>query len=141
MGVYLLGTNELSKYEQESHMRILDQSVQNEKFEGIFEGGTFKEPAVVMSFKKMPNKNYFNMLVNSLKIGKEEDWIEGKVYLYFYLKGTAETGLMLGTMDKTLDNIYLIEELLRRFEVDLVELNEGKISDLNYLNYIENMKL
>lgn len=132
---------DIKRSEQESHMRILDQSVQNEKFDGIFEGGIFREPAVVMSFKKMPNKNYFNMLVNSLKIQKEDDWVDGKVYLYFYLKGETQTGLMLGIMDKTLDNIYLIEELLKRFNVDLIEMDNGVVKELDYLNYIEKMEL
>lgn len=133
--------NEIGKYEQESHLRILEQSVTNEKFEGIFEFGMFKEPAIIMSFNKMPNKNYFNMLVNSLKIQKEEEYTDNKVYLYFYLKGTTERGLILGVMDKSLDNLHLLEELLKRFNVDLVESNKGEFKELNYLDYMHTMEL
>ena len=135
-------SNSISKIEQESHMRILEQSVFEDEFKGIFEHSSFEEPAIVMSFKKMPSKTYFNMLVNTLKIRRDEgDIKEDENYLYLHLKSEGGKGLKIGLVRKHLDNVFLMEELLKRFNVDLLEINNGSVKKLEYLNYITTMEL
>lgn len=135
-------SNRISKAEQESHMRILEQSVQEDKFKGIFETSAFQEPAIVMSFNNMPAKAYFNMLVNSLKIRKDEgDIKDSENYLYLHLKSEGKKGLKIGLVEKNLDTVYLMEELLNRFRVDLIEISNSQVKELSYQNYITTMTL
>lgn len=137
---------ELSKSELESHTRIFEQIIDSDKIETTFETGIFETPALILNFNSMPTKQYLNMLYNSLDVENVEvkQPNDNKMYLYFYMNKDVKEPvcIILGLIEKTLDNLYRLEEMVKRFNVQVYECeDENSFKPLNYLDYITNMTI
>lgn len=129
----------IGKHEQESHIRIVDKAMNSIKLESIFEKGKFENPAVIIAFEKLPGKNFLNMLKNILSI--ESLPSEQDTFIYI---GTLNNPsfVKVGKFNKSLDNIFRLQELLKAQSAKTVEITtDDKLLTLDYMNYITTMNI
>ena len=105
---------ELSKYERESHMRILEDMVSKVEFTGVQAKTVFVEPALVLRLNRQPSNAGINILKNTvdLKIDGVENGLN--VYLVF-----GESAYRIGMIERNIDPIYNMEEVLRGYDVKM----------------------
>jgi hypothetical protein len=127
--------NSLSKIEQESHIKLFNETVNKEKFEGIYITGNFEEPALILSMDRMPPKEGINIFKNSVDLKAD-----GDLYVYFYIN-SSKKGFKVGMIDKDVDQIFLLEEILKRYELKIMLIEDGKKEWVTYNHFITTMKL
>lgn len=123
-------TDRVSLKEQDSHLKIFNETVNKEAFEGIHVKGEFEEPALVFSLDRFPSTPVANMMKNVMSREEDDDY-----NLYIYSRG-AENGIKWGKINADIDKIYLLEELLSRYELELVEIKDNNKKKLELNDFI-----
>lgn len=127
--------NFLSKSEQESHTRLFQETVNKDKFEGLYITGQFEEPALVLCMDRMPNKEGINIFKNSVKLGPDGDF-----HLYFYITSSSK-GFKVSKMNGNIEQIYLTEELLNRYNLKILLIDGDKREFVTFEHFIDTIEL
>ena len=107
-------TEIMSKAERESHMHILRNALDNVEFTGIHAKSDFVEPALVLRLNRQPSNAGINILRNTVDL--KVDGVDGGLHVYLVFGGNA---FRIGMIERTIDPIYRLEEVLRGYDVSL----------------------
>lgn len=123
----------LSKYEQERHLRLFNEALNKEQFDGIYITGVFEEPALIFCLNRLPNKHAMNILKNSVTFSEDKELV-----IYLYVNGK---GYKLGRVDRSIKEIYILEDILKRYGLEMIEVDGGKKRKVSASDYIVTLKL
>lgn len=104
----------MSKTERESHMNIFRNVLESREFTSIHAKTEFVEPALVLRLNRQPSNAGINILRNTVDL--KVDGIDGGLNVYLVFAGNA---FRIGMIERTIDPIYRLEEVLRGYEVSL----------------------
>lgn len=125
----------LSKAEQESHTRLFTETVNKEQFEGIYVTGNFEEPALILTMDRLPPKEGINIFKNTVDLRAE-----GDLFVYFYINDSKQ-GFKIGKVAKDVEQVFLIEEILKRYDLKMLLIEDGTKQWINFNHFITTMKL
>lgn len=120
-----------------AHTRIFDKTVSSDEFTGIYLQGAFEVPALILSIDHLPSGAALNILKNTVDFTPSD---EKEYFVYFYDRSTTK-GYKIGKVFRSIDQIYLLNELLGRYKLEMI-LNEASgQKKVTPLDFITTMKL
>lgn len=116
-----------------NHMAIVEENLKQEEIDNIIRKNQINIPAIIIFTEKKVQKRTIELIKNSLKVKG------GTHSLYISIDNKLGK---LGDIDLNIDNIFILSNILKRFNTIFKEIRgEGKENELYYENLIHTIKI
>lgn len=120
-----------------THTRVFDELVSSDEFNGIYLHGAFESPAMIMSIDQLPTEAALNILSNTVDFKPSES---KEYYAYLYDR-SAKKGYKIGKLARNIEQIYLVNELLGRYNLEMILHEDTGQKKVKPIDFITTMKL
>ncbi len=114
------------------HLKLVEQVVERDIIGNIDKKTSITTPAIVIKTENKVKKRTIELIRNSLRVN------DGSHHLYIDMEGKMGK---IGSIDLNIDNIFILKNLLNRFEVKFTEVTDSEKREIKYTDFIDTIKL